>query len=73
MEIAGQDAQDGRLARAVRTQQPEHFAGAGFERDVLDAHATAVVLGEMLRDDDRRHEPRARGGRGAAGPGAQLM
>ena len=56
VQIAGQDAQNGRLTRPVRAEQPEHIAGAGFERDVVHPEPATVTLGEMLRDDDRRHE-----------------
>ena len=38
-------------------EQPHDLAGLDLERDVLDAHAMAVLFGQMLRDDDRRHEP----------------
>jgi hypothetical protein len=67
LQIAREDAQDRRLARAVRPEQPEHLADAGLEGDVVDAEPAAVALGQMLRDDDRRHEPRTEGA-GAARP-----
>ena len=46
------------LPGAVRAQQAEHIAGTRFERDIVHAEPAAVTLGEMLRDDDRRHEPK---------------
>jgi hypothetical protein len=72
VQIAGQDAQNGRLTRPVRAEQPEHIAGAGFERDVVHPDPATVTLGEMLGDDDRRHEE----GTSSAGhrcPGAQVV
>jgi hypothetical protein len=54
MEIAREDAQDRALARAVRTEKAQHLAGPHVERNVAHGAACAVMLGQVLDEDDGR-------------------
>src|SRR5262249_10334389 len=45
-EDPGEDAQGGRLAGAVRSQEPHHLPAHDPKRDVPDDRATAEALGE---------------------------
>jgi hypothetical protein len=53
MQEVEQRAHRRRLAGTVRPQETEHLAGFDPHRDVLDAAGAAVLLGQLLRLDDR--------------------
>ena len=46
--VARQDAHRGRLAGAVRTQEPENLAALDAEADVVDGRDPAVLFREVL-------------------------
>jgi len=43
--------QERRLARAVRTEQPDHLAGCDLEADVFDSASLVEVAGQAARED----------------------
>ena len=52
-QIARQHAKDGRLSRAVWSQEPENLALAEFERDLIDRKERAISLGQAVKRDHR--------------------
>ena len=52
--IAGQHAQERRLARTVRAEQAEHFAAADAEIEAVDRGQRTVALAHPFGDDRRR-------------------
>ena len=54
-EQGGEDAERGRLARAVRTKQSDDLARCNGERESRERDPLAVALGEPINRDCRRH------------------
>ena len=69
-QIAAEDPENRRLARAVGPEQPHDLAGIYFERDAVDSQAWSVPLGEPVGDDHRSHGSSGERQR-QPGPGAQ--
>ena len=57
---AGDEAEQRGLARAVRADDADDAARRQREVEVLEEQVVAVGLGQALRLDDERAEPRAR-------------
>ena len=64
-QIAGQDAEDRRLAGAVGAEESHDLAPIDGQGDVLDGQARSVPLGEAIGDDGGGHDQR----RARRGPG----
>ena len=67
----GENAEEGRLAAAVRPEQAEDFARRDAERDVVEREAVAIAMGEVARDerrDDGFRSSHEENGSGNAGP-----
>jgi hypothetical protein len=57
---AEQRADRGRLAGAVRAEEPEHVTGRDAERDLLDAAGALVALGQCVGGDGLQHHSMVR-------------
>ena len=56
LQVAGEDAQDRRLARPVRPEEAHDLTGADGQGDVVNREAGAVPLGELFGSDDGGHQ-----------------
>ena len=55
-EVPGEDAEDRRLAGAIRPEQTHDLPGTDCEGDVVHGEARPIPLGQLFGNDDRAHQ-----------------
>src|SRR5690606_31734403 len=58
--LAGDDLEQGRLARAVAAHDTDNAAGGNFEAEILEQHLVFEALADVLRFDDYVSKTRPR-------------